>query len=354
MSASPLRHLGDSLADLDRRGLLRQRPEPVDRPPVDAMLHLCSNDYLGYRATGRLDGYARAAVAEHPTGAGASRLVAGEHAAHGSLERVLARWLGVEETIVFTSGYAANVGAIAALAMEGDVIVSDALNHASIIDGCRLSDARCVVVPHNGLEAIREALRSTKARRRWVVTESYFSMEGDSPNLAALRGICDELDAVLIVDEAHALGALGAFVAGSAELCRYLWNRARSFVFSTGLSPLLAAVAEGAVEQAWADDLGRSRLQQVSERLRAGLAAHGVVVANRRGAILPVVLGTEAAALGWSRALREQGVLVQAIRPPTVPAGTARLRVTARADLSDDDVGRAVDAFGKVASTRVI
>jgi 8-amino-7-oxononanoate synthase len=352
MSATPLRHLGECLADLERRGLLRERPGPIDRPPVDGMLHLCSNDYLGYKAGGRLEKYARMAVDENPTGAGASRLVAGEHAAHGSLERTLSDWLGTQETIVFTSGYAANVGTISALATEGDVIVSDALNHASIIDGCRLSRARCVVVPHNGLEAIREALRSTKARHRWVVTESYFSMEGDSPDLAALRSICDEYNAALIVDEAHALGVLGpggrggtsaagvqadvligtlgkalgaqgAFVAGSRELCRYLWNRARSFVFSTGLSPILAAIARGAVEEALSDELGRARLRQVSGRLRAGLGAQGVEV-----------------------------ILVQAIRPPTVPARTARLRVTARANLTDAEVDRAVEAFRRVASTR--
>jgi 8-amino-7-oxononanoate synthase len=377
MSQGALRHLGECLADLERRGLLRERPGPIDRPPIDGMLHLCSNDYLGYRTTARLDRYALASAKENPAGAGASRLVAGEHAAHRSLERALSRWLAVDETLVFSSGYLANSGTIAALAMEDDVIVSDVLNHASIIDGCRLSRARCVVVPHNTPEAVRDALRGAKARRRWVVTESYFSMEGDSPDLRALRGICDEYDAALIVDEAHALGvtgpggrggagaagvqadvligtlgkalgAQGAFVAGSTELCRYLWNRARSFVFSTGLSPMLAAIAEGAVEEAVRDDAGRGRLRLICDRLRFGLHARGIVVANREGPILPIVLGSESAAMAWSRALGGLGILVQAIRPPTVPARTARLRVTARANLTEGEVDRAIEAFGGV------
>jgi 8-amino-7-oxononanoate synthase len=383
MSAGPLRHLGEGLADLERRGLLRERPRPIDVAPVSEMLNLCSNDYLGYRTGGRLGKYALAAVEENPTGAGASRLVIGEHSAHRRLERSLCNWLGTQESIVFTSGYAANVGSIAALAAEGDVIVSDALNHASIIDGCRLSRARCVVVPHNALEATREALRGAKARRRWVVTESYFSMEGDSPDLVALRGICDEYDAALIVDEAHALGvygpggrggasaagvqadvligtlgkalgAQGAFVTGSSELCRWLWNRARSFVFSTGLSPILAAIAQGAVEEALGDESTRARLRQVSDRLRRGLEAQGIAVANRLGAILPVMLGSESAAVAWSRALAEQGLLVQAIRPPTVPPRTARLRVTGRADLLDGDIDHAIEAFRRVASGRSV
>lgn len=300
----------------------------------------------------------------------------GEHEAHRGVERALADWLGVEQTLVFTSGYAANVGAIGALIGEGDLVVSDALNHASIIDGCRLSRARCVVVPHNSPEDVRNALRHHEARRRWVVTEGYFSMEGDGPDLAALRGICDEHDAALMVDEAHAigvfgpsgrgraaeagvvpdvlvgtlgkaLGAQGAFVAGTGDLCRWLWNRARSFVFSTGLSPLLAAVGRAGVEEARQDDRGRVRLLEISVRLRAGLRECGIAVSNHTGPIIPIVLGAEAIALEWSRRLRELGILVQAIRPPTVPEGTSRLRLTVRADLTNEQVDRAIAAFGK-------
>ena len=376
-----LRHLREELAELDQRGLLRQQGEPVDAASATAMLSLCSNDYLGYRSSRRLDRFARDAVARHPVGAGASRLVAGDHRAHRALELALAGWLECDETLVFTSGYAANVGVLAALADEGDLIVSDALNHASIIDGCRLSRARTVVVPHNATDRVREVLMQSTARRRWVVTESYFSMDGDGPDLVALRGICDEWDAALIVDEAHALGVMGpsgrgraasmgvkpdvlvgtmgkalagqgAFVAGSADLCRWLWNRARSFVFSTGLSPFVAAVGVGAIAEAKSDDVGRERLVGWSNRLRDGLRARGIDVANREGPILPIVVGGERSALDWSRALAQEGVLVQAIRPPTVPSGASRLRLTVRADLTEPEVERALQAFGAAAQGR--
>lgn len=377
MKAGPLRHLEESLADLDRRGLLRKRPLPIDS--VSSTVHLCSNDYLGYRATGRLNRYVRAAVDdEQPAGAGASRLVSGEHRAHRALEDALSSWLKTEESLVFTSGYAANLGVISALAEEGDLVISDALNHASIIDGCRLSRARTVVVAHNDLGEVERALKDSRARRRWVITESYFSMEGDGPDLPKLRQICTEWDASLVVDEAHAVGVLGpqgrglsaaqgvvpdvlvgtlgkalaaqgAFVTGSRDLCAWLWNRARSFVFSTGLSPILAAIGQGAIAEAQADDAGRLRVEVLAARLRAGLREQGVHVMNDRGPVLPIVLGSEAKALAWSASLAQLGITVQPIRPPTVAPGTSRLRVTLRADLSDSNLAIAVAAFGRVA-----
>ena len=370
----PLRHLAQDLAELERAGLLRVRPEPVDQSVDPRTVYLGSNDYLGYRSTGRLTRYALGAATEHPAGSGASRLVLGEHRAHRALEQALARWLGFDESLVFTTGYTANLGVMSSLASEGDLIVSDAWNHASIIDGCRLSRAKIAVVRHGDVDAVRAALRGSTARRRWVVTEGYFSMEGDTPDLPSLRSICDEEDAALIVDDAHAIGALGpegrgcaaaagirpdvlvgtlgkalgaqgAFVAGSRDLCRWLWNRARSFVFSTGLSPLLAAIAQGAVAEARADDVARRRLLAVGERLRSGLAAAGVSVAPSYGPIIPLILGEEARALAWSRRLAEVGVRIQAIRPPTVPKGTSRLRIAVRADVRDDEVDRAVAAL---------
>lgn len=370
----PLRHLRTELEVLAERHLLRVRPTPRDaRGP--GRLNLCSNDYLGYATSGRLRAHAAAALSEAWTGASASRLVAGEHRAHRELERALAEWLGAEDALVFTSGYAANVGTISALAGEGDLVVSDALNHASIIDGCRLSKARTVVVPHRDAEAVRRALRASSARRRWVVTESYFSMDGDRPDLAELRAICDEFDAVLVLDESHAvgvfgpagrglaaeagvrpdvlvgtlgkaLGAQGAFVVGPRHLCDWLWNRARSFVFSTGMSPLLAMMARGAVELAREDDAGRQVLAARSHELRTVLLEAGLsVVPASFGPIIPVVVGDEATALRLSRALAEEGIDVQAIRPPTVPVGTARLRVTASSLLTRADVERTGAAF---------
>ena len=375
----PLRHLGPELAKLSERHLLRTRPVPRDAAEP-GRLNLCSNDYLGYAASGRLRSFAEAALAEVWTGAGASRLVAGEHRAHRELERALAEWVGADEALVFTSGYAANVGTISALAGEGDLIVSDALNHASIIDGCRLSKAKTVVVPHLDAEAVRDVLRGSTAARRWVIVESYFSMDGDRPDLSALRAICDEYDAALVVDESHAmgvfgpagrgvaaeagvkpdvlvgtlgkaLGAQGAFVTGSRELCAWLWNRARSFVFSTGMSPIVAAMARGAVELAQGDDEARELLARRSADLRAMLGEAGLSVASSSlGPIIPVRVGEEARALALSRALAGLGVDVQAIRPPTVPPGTARLRVTASSLLTGSDVERAGEAFRKAVS----
>jgi 8-amino-7-oxononanoate synthase len=260
------------------------------------------------------------------------------------------------------------------LAGPGDLIVSDALNHASLIDGCRLSDARVVITPHNDLSALARAQREP-ARQRWVVVEAYYSMDADGPGLADLRGICDEQDAALFVDEAHSLGVFGpegagrcrangvvpdvlvgtlgkalglqgAFVAGSGLLTTALWNRARSFVFSTGVSPLLATLVELRVERARRDDRRRAHLSRLCERLESRLEGAGRArLASRAGPIFPIVLGESEAALGAAAGLRARGFLAQAIRPPTVPAGTSRLRNTLHASLSDAHVDRLADAL---------
>ncbi|WP_433930963.1 aminotransferase class I/II-fold pyridoxal phosphate-dependent enzyme [Sorangium cellulosum] len=364
---SALRHLQDELSELDRAGLLRT--PPVAAAPA-GMLVLCSNDYLGYA------GLPWSSADDAASGAGASRLVSGTHEAHLVAERELAAWLGTEAALLFSSGYAANVGTLAALARPGDVIVSDALNHASIIDGCRLSRAAVEVVRHGDLPSVEVALaRAGSARRRWVVTESLFSMDGDTPDLRGLRELCDRHDAALIVDEAHALGVCGptgaglcaeagvrpdvligtlgkslglhgAFVAGSSTLRTYLWNRARSFVFSTGISPMVALATVDRVRRAAADDAGRARLAAVTDRLRSGLRELGArLLPGSSGPILPWVLESPGVAVEMSQRLARQGVLVQAIRPPTVPAGTSRLRITSNASLSETDVERALAGF---------
>jgi 8-amino-7-oxononanoate synthase len=374
---SALEHLAEELGLLAAAGRLRRRPAALSG--AAGLLNLCSNDYLGYLSTGRLRAALRAAAdADLPPGAGASRLVAGEHAAHRQLEETIASWLGCEQALLFTSGYAANVGLLSALAGPSDHVVSDALNHASIVDGCRLSRARVTVVPHLDIDAVADALAAApRARRQWVVTESYFSMDGDAPDLLSLRQVCDARGAGLVVDEAHALGVYGArgsgrcaaagirpdvlvgtlgkaaagqgaFVAGSRVLCDWLWNRARSFVYSTGMSPVLCAVATAAVEAVREDDAGRLALHRNASSLRAGLSAAGLH-AGGVGPIVPVVLGSEARALDWSHQLRAAGVMVQAIRPPTVAAGSSRLRLTARADLSRVDLETAGAAFAYVA-----
>jgi 8-amino-7-oxononanoate synthase len=332
---------------------------------------LCSNDYLGY-ATDRLIEVPRGV----PLGAAASRLIAGDHPEHRALERELASWLGHEDALVFSSGYAANVGLLSSLLRPGDTVISDALNHASIIDGIRLARVPATVVPHNDVEAVERALAGAPSTgRRWVVTEGYFSMDGDQPDLRALRAICDRHGAALLVDDTHALGVFGdegrgtchlqgvtpdalvgtfgkalggqgAFVAGSTLLTDWLWNRARSFVFSTGLSPLLAAANLAAVRRARLDDPGRARLAAIAARLRSALLDQGYrVLPSSVGPILPILVGPEEDALRLSDALLRRGVRALAIRPPTVPAGTSRLRVTVHARLSEEALERAIEAF---------
>ncbi len=363
-SAQALDYLEHELALLAQEGLLRGRPPPRRRGDAS----YCSNDYLGL---------AFGPDAEPAYGAGASRLVSGEHAEHAALEAALGRWLQVESALLFTSGYAANVGIIPALASSAsDEVLSDALNHASIVDGCRLSRARTTVYPHLDVAAVRSLLeRRSTAGRRWVVTESYFSMDADSPDLRALRAACDDHGAALIVDEAHAVGVLGpegrglcaaagvvpdvlvgtmgkalgaggAFVAGSEALVAWLWNRARSFVFSTGLSPAIAEAARGALERAMRDTALRGRVAERAAELRAGLERLGLSPLGY-GHVVPLVLGESAEAVRVAEHLQSRGFAVRAIRPPTVQAGTARIRFTATAAQSSEDVRRLIAALAE-------
>lgn len=357
-----LAFLAARLDELEAADLLR-KPLPSRTAPG---LSFCSNDYLGLASRRAPDA---------PLGAGASRLVSGNTDEHRQLEGALAEWLGVAKALVFTSGYAANVGTLAALASRDDTILSDALNHASLVDGARLSRAEIVVYPHLDVAAVRAALASRTQRRCWVVTESYFSMDADSPDLRALRVACDEAGAGLIVDEAHALGVFGpegrglcaqegvepdvlvgtlgkafgaggAFVAGCEELIGWLWNRARSFVFSTGLSP---AVARGALEglrTSLADPSLRERALARALELRTGLERRGISPRGH-GVIVPWVLGEPASALRIAGHLQRQGIFIQAIRPPTVPVGTARLRMTTCATHTTADVAKVLAAIGE-------
>jgi 8-amino-7-oxononanoate synthase len=284
--------------------------------------------------------------------------------------------VGLPAALVFASGYAANLGLLSALAGPGDLVVSDALNHASIIDGIRVSRARVVVVPHLATDAVERALREAGPGRAFVVTESYFSMDADSPDLAALRGICDASGAALVVDEAHALGVLGpegrglcardgvrpdalvgtfgkafgtagAFVAGCPSLISWLWNRARPFVFSTGMSPAVAAAALAGIQASREEPGRRDRVLAAAARLRASLRRCGIRPLGE-GPIIPWIVGDPARALRVAKALGDRGIDARAIRPPSVPAGTARIRFTVTAAHSDDDVDRAAQAIADI------
>ncbi|HEY3496943.1 MAG TPA: aminotransferase class I/II-fold pyridoxal phosphate-dependent enzyme [Polyangiaceae bacterium] len=375
--------LGEELARLEREGLLRAPDDGALRrqvveaaaglglEPIDAS----SNNYL---ALAELDVSRETSVqvGGATAGAGASRLIHGTRALHLALEQALARWVRRPAALLFTSGYAANVGLISALSRPGAAIFSDELNHASIIDGCRLGRAQVVVTPHLNLLALEQALAEHRsAVERVVVTESYFSMDGDGPDLAALRQLCDEHDARLIVDEAHALGVFGeegagrcalagiapdalvgalgkavgvqgAFVAGSERLRTLLWNRARSFVFSTATSPLLAERALFHVERTRAADDRRRKLEADTADLRGRLEARDIrVLPGSFGPIVPVLIGANQRAVDVANALAQHGILTQAIRPPTVPDGTARLRVTVTTGWPRDGAARIAEAI---------
>lgn len=376
-------YLGSKLSALRAQNLFRDPADAAARDVVAAtaarlevpFLDASSNDYLGL--AGRRPGNVSRETSPQ-VGAGASRLVNGGRPEHTALERALADWVKLPEALLFTSGFAANVGTVSALAAEESVVISDQLNHASLIDGCRLARAQVLVVPHLDLAALESALSAARAVPvRWVVTESYFSMDGDGPDLAALRALCDRHRAFLVVDEAHALGVFGpggagrcaeqgivpdvlvgtlgkavgsqgAFVAGSSTLRTFLWNRARSFVFSTAPSPELCARTLEQVRLVREGDADREKLHHLCSALRQALAERSVpVLASSFGPIVPVVLGTAERALRVADALRAVGILAQPIRPPTVPEGTARLRLTVSTRFTENDVGRLADAVAR-------
>ena len=344
------------------------------------VLCFASNNYLGLADDERLRRAAIDALESSGTGSGASPLVSGHMAEHEALEREIAAWLGCEAALVFGSGYHANVAVIPALAGAEDEVFSDALNHASLIDGCRLARARVTVFPHRDLGALERALGASRARRKLVVCDSIFSMDGDAMPLAELVALAERHGAWTMLDEAHAtgvfgassaglaeaegvgervtvrmgtlgkaLGGYGAFVAGSRDLIETLVNRARAYVFSTALPPSIVAAARAAIAIVRAEPELRERLWRNARRMHAALAAAGLDPAPLASPILPLVAGESRAALRVAAHAFERGILAPAIRPPTVPAGTARLRVTPMATHDGEQIDRAaavlVEAF---------
>lgn len=367
------------LSALEERGLLRHPDDGEARRDCEAraaalglgMLDASSNDYLAYAR----DAVSRETSTKFGPGAGASRLIHGTRPVHDELESELSDWMQREASLLFASGYAANVGVLSSVPQSGDLVISDALNHASIIDGCRLSRADTRVIPHLDTAALRDCLiRESPRRRCWVVTESYFSMDGDTPNLATIRNLCDTHGARLIVDEAHALGvfgaegaglcrrfevvpdiligtfgkaigAQGAFVSSERPLRCWLWNKARTFVYSTATSPMLGEHILKSVRRARADEAARERLAGISALVRDHLQIAGVpVLAGSHGPIVPIILGDSGRALRAADQLRAVGVLVQAIRPPSVGSGSSRIRLTLQAAFSADDIHRIIQA----------
>jgi len=369
----------EELAELGRRGLLRileplASPQgPVVRIGGQSLVSFSSNDYLGLAADPRVTRAFAAGLERWGVGSGASRLVVGDTEAHRRLEARLAAFEGTEAALIFNGGYPANLGLVQALVGRGDLVVSDALNHASLVDGCRLSRAEVVVVPHADVKAVAGALSRSGFRRRLVVTDAVFSMDGDSAPLGLLAEVCARAGAALLVDEAHAtgvlgrrgsglceaagvwpdvrmgtlgkaLGGFGAYAATTRAVADLLVNRARSVVFSTTLPPALCEAMVVAIDLLEHDPELRPRLWRNIRRFVDGLRTLGFA-AEARSAIVPVVLGTPERALRASAFLRERGLLVKPIRPPTVPEGTSRLRFALSAGHTEAHLDRALQAL---------
>jgi 8-amino-7-oxononanoate synthase len=348
------------------------------------LVNFSSNDYLGLANDPRLREAAIAAIEEFSVGAGASRLISGTQSPHVGLERVLAKWKGTEAALCFSSGYATALGAISALVTKNDVIVLDKLSHASLIDGAKLSGAILRVFPHNHLGKLQSHLewarRQHQARRILILTESVFSMDGDHAPLREVIELKKRFDALLMLDEAHAvgvigpngrglaaaenlsddvdvqmgtlskaLGASGGYICGSRSLIEWLINRARAFIFSTAPPPAIAAAASAAIDFL-ASPEGEERRLLLWKRInlmRELLPVNGM---NKKGgaassAIFPWIIGDEQAALNLASALQSEGFLVPAIRYPTVAKGSARLRVTVTASHEEDQIRALCEAI---------
>ena len=362
---------------------LRERAQfrALDRLDRTVGVNLCSNDYLGLSDDTRLKQAVLKAVASaEAVGSTGSRLLSGNSRQWEDIESEFACFAGTETALFFGSGYAANVGLLSSLLKPGDIVFSDALNHASLIDGIRLSRAERIIYPHCDLEFLARALHdhSDSSSARVIVTESVFSMEGDIAPISDMLELARRYDAELVIDEAHATGvcgpqgrgiaadlgveremlaivhtcgkalaSAGAFVCGGGALKDYLINRARTFIFSTAMPPYLAGQIHAALGLARVAESERAHLRHIALALREELAAAGLNSGTSVTHIVPVIVGGDEIALHVARGLQRNGFAVKAIRPPTVPPGTARLRVSLTSKITLDDIRRLVAAARK-------
>jgi 8-amino-7-oxononanoate synthase len=373
----------DELQALKKQSLYRRlrRVENAQGPVLvldgREVINLSSNNYLGLANHAALAAAAKEAIDRYGCGSGASRLISGNMALHEELEERLAEFKGSESALVFNSGFQANTGILSTLAGDGDVILSDALNHASIIDGCRLSRARTVVYAHGDLDQLEAALKlAVHSRRRLIVTESIFSMDGDEAPLGGIVELAERHGAMVMVDEAHgtglfgangagvvaklglgervqvqmgtlgkALGGFGAYVAGSSALRELLINRCRSFIFTTSLPPAVMAMAIAAIDLVRREPERRETLWNNCRYLTENLRGLGLQAGASASAILPLIIGDARTCMKFSERLLERGVFAQGIRPPTVPPGTSRLRITVMATHTRAHLDRALAVF---------
>lgn len=357
--------LREQLAALTEKGLYRTLRENQGPPSAAAVIdgkavvHLASNNYLGLANHPRLKAAAREALERFGAGAGASRLISGNLSLNTRLEDKVAKVKKQESALLFSTGYMANTGVLAALMEEGDAIFSDALNHASIVDGCRMSRAQTRVYPHKDMDALEKALAKSRCRRRLIVSDGIFSMDGDIAPLPDLVNLAERYGCMLMVDDAHAtgvlgargggtgehfaledrvditvgtlgkaLGGFGAFVAGAHSLREFFINRARPFIFTTALPPAVIASGIAALELLEEEPALRARLWENTAFFRQAMERLGFNLLGSETQIIPVLVGDASVAMEMGEMLFQEGVFVQGIRPPAVPQGSSRLRIT--------------------------
>lgn len=380
---NPLGWIDEQLDNLRKDGLLRRLQTRQHMQAVEIaiegsqMINFGSNDYLALAADKRLTDAVAATLAEYGWGSGASPLITGHSELHCRLENRLAEFEGTEAALVFTSGFAANTGAVAALVGVGDVVFTDRKNHASLIDGCRLSRADVRTYPHNDWQMLDRLLSKTSQYgRRLIVTDGVFSMDGDLPPLDELAKLAEKYDAMLLVDEAHAtgvfgkqgrgvtehfgledkvhvrvgtmskaIGCIGGFVAGSRPLIEWLINRARPYIYSTAAPAVTAAAALAALDIVEHEPERRIQLLARSEKLRLALTNQGWHIGQSGSQIIPIIVGDPSRAVRISTKLREQGLLVPAIRPPTVPEGEALLRISLTCKHTDEMLDKLLEVL---------
>lgn len=381
-----LNQIRAQLDALQAQKLLRKR-RIVDGPQgpemdVDGRRYLafCNNDYLGLANHPALHAAAQAGLDKYGVGAGASALISGHTSVVEELECTLAEFVGMPRALHFSTGYMANMGTIPALVGAGDVVFSDRLNHACLIDGARLSGAEFRIYPHNDVARLEQLLAKSTHPRKLVVTDAVFSMDGDIAPLPQLLALCEKYDAWLLVDDAHGFGVLGpqgrgsvahfglqserilymgtlgkaagvagAFVAGDATLIEWLLQRARTYIFTTASPPLLASALLAAVQLMQSEDWRQQHLQQLIARLRSGLAGLPWPLLPSTTAVQAMIVEDNQLALDLMEGLRQQGIWVPAIRPPTVPKDTARLRISLSAAHSNEQIDQLISALHALA-----
>lgn len=383
--------LAEQLRKREQQGLLRRRrilqSPQASHITIDGRGYLafCSNDYLGLANHPQLIEAACEGATRYGVGAGASHLINGHSAAHHDLEQALAGFTGFPQALLFSTGYMANIGVVTALAGREDAIFADKLNHASLNDAALLSRARFIRYPHLDLKTLETRLASTKVRRKLVISDAVFSMEGDSAPIPELLALCEQYQAILLLDDAHGFGVLGkqgrgslfqtdspsnhspnlvymatlgkaagvsgAFVAAQWDVIETLIQSARSYIYTTATPPLLAHALLASLQLIEHEDWRRDRLRQHIAQLKQGLQPLPWPLLPSVTPIQPLLIGDSKEAVRVSERLRERGILVPAIRPPTVPQGTARLRISLSAAHRPDDIRQLIEALHKLAAS---